>query len=113
MCLRISSALGFIALAAGCASESPSPPGDVVECAIGPDGEFAPVCTLERVGDHLVLHRPCGGFRRLTGDLAAGTLAPKDGAEALVIEQRGQATVQLTIAGERYRLARSLLGAPS
>ncbi|MCU0948330.1 MAG: hypothetical protein MUF47_08780 [Porphyrobacter sp.] len=113
MCLRISSALGLIAMLAACKSESPPPPGDVVECAIGGRGEFAPVCTLERVGQHLVLHHPDGGFRRLTGDLAAGTLAPGDGADPLVIDQSGPGNVQLSIAGERYRLARSMLGAPS
>ena len=113
MCLRISSALGLIAVLSACASESPPPPGDVVECAIGVEAKFAPVCTLERVGPHLVLHHPGGGFRRLTGDLAAGTLAPGDGAEVLVIDQSGPGIVQLSIAGDRYRLARSLLGAPS
>jgi hypothetical protein len=114
MCLRISSPLAALALLAGCGQpESPPPPGDEVECAIGTGAELSPVCTLERVGDEVILHHPDGGFRRLVRDPATGTLAPRDGAEVLVPEQGGDSAEAFAIGADRYRIPRKLLDPPA
>lgn len=111
MSLRISSALVLLPLLAGCAEESPPPPGDVVECAIGAGAELSPVCTLEQVAGsaELVLHHPDGGFRRLTRDPATGMLAPLDGADPLVPEPGDSEVEQFAVGADRYRIARNLL----
>jgi hypothetical protein len=111
MCLRISSPLASLALLAACGSESPPPPGDAVECAIGAGADFSPVCTLERVAgtDEIVLHLPGGGFRRLVRDAATGTLAPRDGAEPLEPEAGEGEAVQFAIGADRYRIPQALL----
>jgi hypothetical protein len=113
MCLRISSALGCLALLAACGSESPPPPGDEVDCAIGAGADFSPVCTLERAASHIVLHHPDGGFRRLTRDPDNGALAAGDGAEPLVPETGEQGMVQFAIGADRYRIPLALLDGTS
>ena len=113
MSLRTSSALGLFALLTACgAPESPPPPGDEVECAIGAGAALSPVCTLERVGDEVILHHPDGGFRRLIRDPATGTLAARDGAEALVPEQGGDGAEAFAVGADRYRIPRKLLDPP-
>lgn len=111
MCLRISSALGLLALLVACGSESPLPPGDTVDCAIGAGAALSAVCTLEKVSGtrQIVLHHPDGGFRRLTRDPASGTLATFDGAEPLRPEDGAEGTVQFTIGADRYRIPLALL----
>jgi hypothetical protein len=107
MSLRISSAALALGLLAGCTSESPPPPGDAIECAIGAGADFSAVCTLERVSGTpmIILHHPDGGFRRLTLDPASGTLAAVDGADPLVPEA-GEGVLQFAIGPDRYRLPR-------
>jgi len=113
MCLRISSPLFALALVSGCgAAESPPPPGDEVECAIGAGAALSPVCTLEKVADGIVLHHPDGGFRRLSRDPATGALAPRDGADALVPEQGGDGAEAFAIGADRYRIPHTLLDPP-
>lgn len=114
MCLRISSALGLIVVLAGCgAAESPPPPGDKVECAIGAGAEFSEVCTLEQSVGEIILHHPDGGFRRLSRDPATGALAPRDGAEVLVMQPGAQDTAIFAIGADHYRILRSLLDPPA
>ncbi len=108
MSLRTSSALASLALLAGCGgAESPPTPGDDIECAIGTGAEFASVCKLERVAgaQEIIIHHPDGGFRRLNFDPATGTLAARDGAEPLVLEQ-GQGVLEFRVGTDRYRIAR-------
>lgn len=115
MSLRISSALASLALLAGCGgAESPPPPGDDTECAIGTGAAFASVCKLERVAgaQQIIIHHPDGGFRRLTFDPSTGTLAPLDGAEPVVLEQ-GQGVIQFAIGSDRYRIPREPLATPT
>ena len=114
MFLRIFSALTGLALLAGCEqAESPPPPGEKVECAIGAGAALSPVCTLEQVGSDVILHHPDGGFRRLTRDPSTGALAPRDGAETLVPEQRGAEAIAFAIGADRYLIPRSLLDPPA
>lgn len=105
MFLRISSAAFSLVLLTACGAESPPPEGEKVACAIGTDADFAEVCTLETVAGtpQIIIHHPDGGFRRLNYDPAAGTLAPFDGAEPLVMEQ-GEGVLQVAIGPDRYRI---------
>jgi len=98
-------------LLAACGAESPPPPGDTVDCAIGAGADFSPVCTIERVTgtQQIVIHHPDGGFRRLTRDPATGALAPQDGAEALVPQAGERGTLQFAAGADRYRVPAELL----
>lgn len=113
MCSRTSSALAGLGLLAACSGESPAPPGEKVECAIGKGAGFAADCTLERLAaaQAIVIHHPDGGFRRLRFDAATGTLAPLDGDEPLVLEE-GQGVLQFAIGPDRYRIPREPAAAP-
>ena len=115
MCLRISSAFAILVLLAACGSESPPPPGDEIDCAIGAGADFSPVCTLEKVAGtaQIVLHHPDGGFRRLTRDPATGALVPLDGADPLVSEADDAQALQFAIGQDRYRISRALLEPPA
>lgn len=114
MFLRTSSAISLAAVLAGCsAADSPPPPGDTVECAIGTGADLAPVCVLERAGENFVLHHPDGGFRRLSRDPATGALAPRDGADALVPEEGAADTVSFALGTDRYRIPIRLLDPPA
>ncbi|MBI1401807.1 MAG: hypothetical protein GC147_01155 [Porphyrobacter sp.] len=115
MCLRISSALVLSLLLAACGKESPPPPGEAVDCAIGPGAAFSPVCTLERVGEEgeFVLHGPDGGFRRLRRGGPTAALAPLDGADPLVPEESAAGVLQFAIGADRYRIPRALIAAPA
>lgn len=115
MCLRISSALFLPALLAACGSESPPPPGDEIDCAIGAGADFSPVCTLETVagGAQIILHHPDGGFRRLTRDPATAGLVPRDGAEPLVTETSGEGVMQFAVGEDRYRIPLAMLEPPA
>jgi hypothetical protein len=119
MSLRISSALPALpalALLAGCgAAESPRPPGDLIECAIGAGAAFANVCTLEPLmagTQQIIIHHPDGGFRRLIFDPATGTLAAADGAEPLVLEP-AQGVIQFAVGSDRYRISREPANTPA
>ena len=114
MSLRISSAALPLALLAGCSAESPVPAGDTVACAIGTGADFAAVCTLERIAgtSQIIIHHPDGGFRRLSYDPAAGTLAPLDGADPVVLEG-GQGVLQFAVGPDRYRIPREPANAPT
>ncbi|MEQ5786523.1 hypothetical protein J3454_01305 [Erythrobacter sp. NFXS35] len=114
MSLRISSAVVLLPLVAACAAESPLPPGDAVDCAIGAGADLSPVCTMEWVSGsaEVVLHHPDGGFRRLARDPASGALAPLDGADPLVPEASAGEVEQFAVGADRYRIARKLLAPP-
>ncbi len=110
MCLRISSAALLLALPA-CGAQSPPPPGEKVDCAIGAGADLSPVCTLEQVAgaQGIVIHHPDGGFRRLSRDLATGALAPLDGAEPLVPQPGEGGALHFTIGADHYRIPPDLL----
>jgi hypothetical protein len=107
MYLRISSAACLMAALTACGAGSPPPEGEKVDCAIGEAADFSSVCTLERVGEGIVVHHPDGSFRRFARDAASGTLIPQDGAEVLV-----PAADSFAIGPDRYRIPPALL-APS
>lgn len=105
MCSRISSA-GLALVVAACGAASPAPEGDHVDCAIGGVADLAPVCTLERAGEAIVIHHPDGSFRRFAR-AADGALTPSDGAEALV-----PAGDTFAVGRDRYRIPPALIASP-
>jgi hypothetical protein len=111
MSLRIFSALASLGLLAACAGESPPPPGETIECAIGAGAELSPVCTLERVAGTraLVLHHPDGGFRRVDRDPSTNTLTVLDGADPLVSQPSDGDAIAFAIGADRYRVPLALL----
>lgn len=111
MSLRISSALAAFAVLAACASESPPPAGDEVECAIGAGADLSAVCILEQVpgSPDIVIHHPDGGFRRFVRDAATGGLVPLDGAEPLVPQASEPGALQFAVGADRYRIPSELL----
>jgi hypothetical protein len=115
MCLRISSASGWLLVLAGCASESPPPEGMMIDCAIGAGADFSAACTLEEVaqGRQIILHHPDGGFRRLAYDPASAVLAAGDGAEPLVPQEAEPGVIAFALGADRYRIPRALLGPPA
>lgn len=82
--------LGLIA--AGCSGEaSPSPEGQVIDCAIGVGVDMGPDCIGEQLagGEIFVIHHPDGSFRRfemLPDDAGIGLAA---GAGVLSQEREG------------------------
>ncbi len=113
MFLRISSLFAALVLLAGCGAESPPPPGDKVDCAIGSEATLAPVCTLEKVAGRreFVIHHPDGGFRRFTRDPATGAIAPMDGAAPLVLQAGEGGALTFAVEADRYSIPRELLTA--
>lgn len=113
MFLRISSSFAAPALLAGCGAESPPPPGDTVDCAIGGEADLASVCTLEKVAGRaeFVIHHPDGGFRRFTRDPATGTIAPVDGAASLVPQAGEGGAFTFAVEADRYSVPPELLAA--
>jgi hypothetical protein len=101
------------AVLAGCGAESPPPPGDTVDCAIGGEPEFVASCTLEKVAGSadFVIHHPDGGFRRFTRDPATGAIAPVDGSAPLVSQPGEGGALQFSVEADRYRIPPDLLAA--
>ena len=113
MSLRISSLLALAAALAACGAESPPPPGDTVDCAIGGEAELAAACTLETVAGStdFVIHHPDGGFRRFTRDPATGAVVPVDGAAPLVPQPGERGALEFAVEADRYRIPPDLLAA--
>ena len=102
MSTRISSTALVLVLAA-CGKPAAEPPtGERIACALDGAPEFADICTLERVGNQLVIHRPNGAFRRLE-IVSDGGVAALDGADEAREEVLANGRVGVTIAGDRYR----------
>lgn len=79
-----------------------------IDCAVEGAAAFQRVCTLERGGGPegtiLILRHPSGSFRRLlvTGD-GRGVVAA-DGAEQAIVSITGDKLIEVSLAGDRYRL---------
>jgi hypothetical protein len=115
MFLRISNALGALALLAACGSESPPSPGDKVDCAIGEAEALAKDCTLEKVAgtQDFVVHHPDGGFRRFTRDPATGGIATFDGAENIATAAADGGALQVQVGADRYRIPPDMIAPPT
>ena len=91
-------------LLAGCAKPAVEPVGEVISCAIDGAADFADVCTVERLGNRLVVHRPDGGFRQFEIN-GSGAVSALDGAEAAQAIAVANGLVEAQIDGDRYRFS--------
>ena len=86
-----------------------------VECATAGAQAFERVCTIDRVqgpeGTTLTVRHPDGGFRRLlvTND-GRGVIAA-DGADQALVSIIADNRIEVTLAGDRYRLPAKVKGA--
>lgn len=78
-----------------------------IECAIGGE-DWARVCPIERMqgldGLTLTVRHPDGGFRRLLVTKDGRGVVPADGAETGSLRVIGADRIEVTVAGDRYRL---------
>ena len=82
-----------------------APPEDRVPCTMAGQAQQCVVDTAAGEGGTVVtVHHPDGGFRRLliTSDGRGGVAA--DGAQPAAVKIAGQGEIEVTIAGDRYRL---------
>jgi len=79
-----------------------------IDCRIGTDAPFQRVCTVERNagtdGMVLTVRKPDGGFRRLIATRDGRGVAAADGAEQAQVTIAGENLIDVTIAGDAYRL---------
>ncbi|WP_242122915.1 hypothetical protein [Sphingobium sp. Sx8-8] len=75
-----------------------------IECAIGPHGDWAASCPIERQGDLLTLRHADGGFRRFRIVADGRGVVPADGAEDASISIVGKGRIEIRIGEDRYRL---------
>jgi hypothetical protein len=119
--LRVRAAIAALSLLAGCGRGGDSATGEPVAgrplpCALAGATAFKPVCTVERTetaaGTTLILHHPDGGFRRLlvAGD-GSGVVAA-DGADAALVTTVDPTTIEVALAGDRYRLPTAVKDQP-
>lgn len=118
MSLRISSAAISAALLTACATESPAPEGDMIDCAIGPGADYSKVCTLEVRNDgEFLIHSPDGGFRRFTWGEAGGVRST-DGADPVISERvslpglgssNETSILEFELATDKYRFDEALI----
>ena len=79
-----------------------------IDCRIGADGQFQRYCTVERVpgpdGLTLTVRKPDGGFRRLIATRDGRGVTAADGAEQATVTIIGENLIEVTIAGDAFRL---------
>ena len=83
-----------------------------IECRIGSARDFERFCSIERGGDGrtLTVRKPDGGFRRLlVTDDGRGVIAA-DGAERARVTIIADNRIEVTIAGDTFRLPATVQG---
>lgn len=79
-----------------------------IDCRIGADTQFFRACSVERTsgpdGTLLTVTKPDGGFRRLTQTRDGRGVIAADGAEQAEIRIAGDNLIEVTIAGDSFRL---------
>lgn len=78
-----------------------------IECAVDGSADFARVCTVERSPGPEVLftiRAPSGSFRRLAATSDGRGVMAADGAEPATVRIVGDGLIEVSIAGDRYRL---------
>jgi hypothetical protein len=87
---------------------------DRIACAVGGAETFAPVCTFDRTsspdGTTLTLRHPDGGFRRLLVTSDGRGVVAADGADPALVTVIGPQEIEVSLAGDRYRLPATLRG---
>lgn len=114
--LRIFSVFGAaLALSACQSATAPTPAelGTVIDCALGKDGGFKPVCSVERSADSngallLILHHPDGGFRRLLVTTDGRGVVAADGASPAQVTMLADHLIEVAVDEDRYHLPASV-----
>lgn len=79
-----------------------------IDCRIGGDTEFMRACRVERSkstdGTLLTVHKPDGGFRRLTTTRDGRGVVAADGAEPADVRIVSDDLIEVAIAGDAFRL---------
>lgn len=79
-----------------------------IDCRIGADTQFLRACRIERSpgadGTLLTVHKPDGGFRRLTATRDGRGVVAADGAEPAEVRIVGDDLIEVAIAGDAFRL---------
>ena len=79
-----------------------------IDCRIGGDTKFIRNCRVERTpgtdGVLLTVTKPDGGFRRLTQTRDGRGVIAADGAEQAEVRIAGDNLIEVTIAGDSFRL---------
>ena len=85
-----------------------------IACAVGGAETFDRVCTLDRTsspdGTTLTLRHPDGGFRRLLVTRDGRGVIAADGADPALVTAVGAQEIEVSLAGDRYRLPATLRG---
>lgn len=113
-CLTLSACAALAACWDGGAPEIAEQGGLPVDCALDGGESFETACMLKPVeGTHqFVLWRPDGGFRRFESSPGGGWQAA-DGAElATSSTETNSEFLELTVAGDRFRIKSSQLPEP-
>jgi hypothetical protein len=117
--LVLGAALGLAACHSGQpegAPESSADSGGKIPCALVGAADFSPVCTVERSEDAdgliLTMRHPDGGFRRLRVMKDGRGVTAADGAVKAKVSLAGDRTIEVALAGDRYRLPATVKGSP-
>lgn len=111
--MRAAFALTLILLAAACGRSTETQNATAesdgrIDCRIGGDTQFIRSCSVERTrgadGTLLTVTKPDGGFRRLTQTRDGRGVIAADGAEQAEIRIAGDDLIEVTIAGDSFRL---------
>jgi hypothetical protein len=82
----------------------------MAECAIGASGAWARDCTVEVVGDMLIVRHADGGFRRFRLLRDGRGLEAADGAEPARLTISGDRQIEIVAGPDRYRLPARIAG---
>ena len=97
------------------ASEEKAADDGRIECAADGAEAFERVCTMERVqgpeGTTLTLRHPSGGFRRLLVTSDGRGVVAADGADPALVSVVEDDLIEVSLAGDRYRLPATVKGA--
>lgn len=111
--MRAAFALTFALLAAACGRSAETQNATAesdgkIDCRIGADTQFFRSCDIERTrgtdGTLLTVTKPDGGFRRLMQTRDGRGVIAADGAEQAEIRIAGDNLIEVTIAGDSFRL---------
>lgn len=95
------------------ASEKAADDGRIECAAEGAEG-FERVCTMERVqgaeGTTLTIRHPSGGFRRLLVTTDGRGVVAADGADPAIVSVVSDGLIEVSLAGDRYRLPATIKG---
>jgi len=97
----------LLPLISACGGPPADKADDRIECALEGAAGFQRVCTVERSsgpGFTFVIRGPSGGFRRFTATGDGRGLVAADGAEPATVKVIGKGRIEVSVAGDRYRL---------